>query len=499
MARATWYRLDNVGKFYSAQAGRSTQTVFRYSATLADAVDADTLQYALEKAVDAFPNFNVSLRSGMFWHYLEQIDTPPAVHRENLPICFGLHAGAKSILFRVSYYRNRINFEVSHMVSDGRGALSFFKALLYSYIQVRYDTEDVPLEYDGSDHQKSEDSFNKYYERDKAASTRAPKVYRIAGWRDKADPTFMELHLPAKRMLQLARSFGVSLTSLLIAAIMCAIREEMPRRDRNRAIRIDIPVDLRQFFESTTTKNFFGLAFVSYTPGDKDEPVEAVAAHVHAQLKAATEAEQLKYRMNRMIALEKNPLLRLAPLFVKDIILDIADRFVIRETTTTVSNLGQIRIDERLAPFVRDVNIMTSTTGLNFTLCSFGDDLSIGISTVYSNPDIVKNFVRYFSHQGIEGTVNINKTSEEVAEDRLEAQFETSVKRLGGQLPASDDPLAGKGPAGKRKEPKAPKAPKPPRAEKAPKTSKPPRKPKKPDASTTSGASEEGACDETVR
>ncbi|MFR5093325.1 MAG: hypothetical protein ACLTDR_16260 [Adlercreutzia equolifaciens] len=44
---------------------------------------------------------------------------------ENLPICYGLHAGPQSVLFRVSYYRRRINVEVSHMISDGRGAWSF--------------------------------------------------------------------------------------------------------------------------------------------------------------------------------------------------------------------------------------------------------------------------------------------------------------------------------------------------------------------------------------
>lgn len=43
MARRTWYRLDNIGKFYSSQAGRSSQTVFRYSAELADGIDPDIL------------------------------------------------------------------------------------------------------------------------------------------------------------------------------------------------------------------------------------------------------------------------------------------------------------------------------------------------------------------------------------------------------------------------------------------------------------------------
>lgn len=436
MARATWYRLDNVGKFYSSQAGSSAQTVFRYAATMADDVDPAALQRALDRTVDVFPGFNVCLRSGMFWHYLEQAPHPPAVTQENLPICFGLHVDAKSVLIRVSWFRAHINLEVSHMVSDGRGSLSFFKALLYAYVEERYGVEGLPQEYDGSDHQKAEDSFDKYFERDKAASTHAPKVYRLTGWRDAADPTYLEYHLPVRSVLDLARGHGVSLTSLVIAAIMCAIRAEMPRRERHRAIRLDVPVDLRQHFKSTTTKNFFGLAFVSYVPGDEDEPVERIAAKVQEQLRVATDPESLKPRMNRMIALEKNPLLRLAPLFVKDALLELASRFTARETTTTLSNLGRITVDARVEPYVRDINLLTSTTGLNFLLCSFGDDLSIGISTAYSNPDVVKNFVRYFSGCGIEGRININKTSEEVAEDRLEAKLEASVRRLGGQTPA---------------------------------------------------------------
>ena len=74
MARRTWYRLDNIGKFYSSQAGRSSQTVFRYSADLADDIDPDILQHALDHAIAQFPSFNVHLLNGMFWHYLEQSD-----------------------------------------------------------------------------------------------------------------------------------------------------------------------------------------------------------------------------------------------------------------------------------------------------------------------------------------------------------------------------------------------------------------------------------------
>ena len=84
MARRTWYRLDNIGKFYSSQAGRSSQTVFRYSAELADGIDPDILQRALDHAIAQFPSFNVHLLNGMFWHYLEQSDGRPLVEPEHL-------------------------------------------------------------------------------------------------------------------------------------------------------------------------------------------------------------------------------------------------------------------------------------------------------------------------------------------------------------------------------------------------------------------------------
>ena len=361
MARRTWYRLDNIGKFYSSQAGRSSQTVFRYSAELADGIDPDILQHALDHAIAQFPSFNVHLLNGMFWHYLEQSDGRPLVEPEHLPICSRLHYGPKSMLFRVSYFRNRVNLEVSHIISDGRGAINLFKSLLHAYIAERYDVPGVPSDYDGSDSDKAENSFDKYYEKDKAGAAPGTKIYRLAGPIDRAAPTFMEY-----------------------AAILCAIRDVMPSRARNRAIRVDIPVDLRAFFRSETVRNFYGMTYVAYTPAEieadedsaktsatspdaaartahgngmggllTDEPLADIARHVQEQLGHATSRERVESHMNRMIALEKNPVLRLAPSPAKDWVLELARFIADRETTTTVSNLGRVTLDERLARHVR--------------------------------------------------------------------------------------------------------------------------------------------------
>ena len=53
MADASWYRLDNVGKFYAAQAGSPNQTIFRLAATMVDEVDEQALQRALDESQSA--------------------------------------------------------------------------------------------------------------------------------------------------------------------------------------------------------------------------------------------------------------------------------------------------------------------------------------------------------------------------------------------------------------------------------------------------------------
>lgn len=434
MSRDTWYRLDNVGTFYASQAGGSRQTVFRYAATLTDEVDPEVLQTALVKTVETFPNFNVCLRSGLFWHYLEPSGEAPRVTPETLPVCYGLHVNARSVLFRVSYYGRRVNLEVSHILSDGRGSLQFFRALLHFYLCGRYGISGAVLDYDGSDPQKAENSFDKHFERDKRGVVRTPRAWRLPGAHDEGDPTFMELHVSVAEVLGLARSWGVSLTSLVCAVLIASLSDEMTRRERHRTICMDVPVDLRSLFNSVTSMNFFSLAFVSYTPvdhGEADEPVQAIARSVQEQLKQGCAPEVLKRRMNAGVALEKNPLLRFVPLFVKDLVLEVADRLVARSTTATVSNIGPIKLDPALVPYVRDLNILTSTTGLKFTLCSFGDDLSIGMASAYANHNVLKSFCRFFTSQGMAARMNVSKSRQELADDLAQARFEDSVRRLG--------------------------------------------------------------------
>lgn len=431
MAAPAWYRLDNVGKFYASQAGSSNQTVFRLAATMTEPVDVAALQRALDATIERFPGFNVCLRSGLFWHYLEPAKTTPTVQPETLPVCYGLHTGPKSVLFRVTYYQRRINVEVSHMISDGRGSLEFLKTLLAAYAHERYGAPVSQQPYPGSEAAKTEDSFSAHYDRDAAGATDQPKIFRLPGWKADEHFTYLELHYSAAAVHARAKAAGATVTSWLIAAVIAALRAEMPPSERNRAIHMDVPVDLRSLFGSTTLRNFFGLAFVSYTPGSADETLAQIAAQVQQQMTDGTEPTALKRRMMTMVKLEKNPFLRMAPLFVKDLALDLAAWKTAREVTCTVSSLGRVTVDEAAAPYVEGISALTSPAGLNFIISTYGDDLSIGISSRFISLRAARHLVRLLAEEGITGFANVNKEAAEVDHDLKEAQLEDRLLAAG--------------------------------------------------------------------
>ena len=91
----------------------------------------------------------------------------------------------------------------------------------------------------------------------------------------------------------------------------------------------------------------------------------------------------------------------------------LVDKLINNSTTSSLSNIGKITVDEKIAPFIKNFNVLTTTTSLQMTICSYKDDLSIGISSKYINNDIIKDFCCFFSRYQIEGTININEEDED--------------------------------------------------------------------------------------
>ena len=140
--RAYWRNLDNAAKLFSAASSPKDTRVFRFYCILKEEVEKVLLQRALDQTIEKYPVFLSVMRKGLFWHYLEKSDLRPVVREEYKEPCSCLYVrDKKSLLFEVTYYHNRINFEVFHALTDGTGATEFLRELVKNYLYLAHQEE----------------------------------------------------------------------------------------------------------------------------------------------------------------------------------------------------------------------------------------------------------------------------------------------------------------------------------------------------------------------
>ena len=62
-----WYPLDNAGVLYSALQKEKYSAIYRFSAVMAERVDRDALQRAVDKTMPRFPSFGVRIKFPLTW------------------------------------------------------------------------------------------------------------------------------------------------------------------------------------------------------------------------------------------------------------------------------------------------------------------------------------------------------------------------------------------------------------------------------------------------
>jgi hypothetical protein len=165
---------------------------------------------------------------------------------------------------------------------------------------------------------------------------------------------------------------------------------------------LTVPVNLRQYYESETARNFFSYINVGFRFDGRSEDLEPVMARVSECFKKELTVEQLSYQLNRYMSIERNLFARIVPLPVKDLVARIIVYKSVRQTTSTISNIGVINMPAEFQQVIRQFSICTSATRPQMTLCSYGDRLVVSISSPYRETDIQRTFFQMLSKLGIE-------------------------------------------------------------------------------------------------
>ncbi|MDR2655287.1 MAG: hypothetical protein LBC56_04315 [Oscillospiraceae bacterium] len=410
-----WFKLDNAAKVFPPTCDDADPKVFRFACELYEDIEQEILQKALDKTVAYFPGYLVVLKHGLFWYYMEPTGRRPVAVRESKEVCSPIYdKNTAGLLFEVSFYKNRINLEIFHALSDGTGALAFLKMLVCNYIAGRYKDEFAqipPYSGDGaSDSEKMADSFQKYYnpkEKQNIIDKFACRVkgHRLPGNRVKVIGGL----IPVDKTLELARKFKTSVTVFLTAVLICSIHETMSIKEEKKPVNICIPVNLRNFFASETMRNFFGAFNVSYNFSKSPKDLESVTAAVAESFQKNLTAEMLAHRMNSLAAMEHNLLVRALPLVIKDPFVRLGYYYSERSTTGTLSNVGRVDLPDEYAKYIRIFDVMSSTKKIQACVCSFRNNMTVNFLDHFVSTDIQKHFFRTLAKMGLPVEITANQ------------------------------------------------------------------------------------------
>ena len=138
------------------------------------------------------------------------------------------------------------------------------------------------------------------------------------------------------------------------------------------------------------------------------DKLEDIIKEVKIQFKENITKEKLSERANLMVSFEKNLFCRITPIFLKNYVLKVINYFTANMCTSCLSNIGKVTFDDEIKDYVTSLSVLTSTSGFQFTVCSFLDDISIGVSSVYRYNDVIKNFFRFLSLNGVDIQIDFN-------------------------------------------------------------------------------------------
>lgn len=417
-----WMPLDNAAKIYPAARRKNWSSMFRLSATLKEEVDAEVLQSALDVTVRRFPVLCSRLRKGLFWYYLQQIEQAPNVRRENsYPFEDMSVEEARKCAFRVIVYRKRIAIEMFHSLTDGNGGLVFLKTLLAEYIQQKHGilvpaTEGVLGRLEEPTADEMEDSFQKYAG-PVAASRQGTNSWQVLGTPE--PDNFMHitcLRVNTDALLKKTKEIGVTATVFLSAALMDALQNLQAEKIRNpmhrKAIKIQIPVNLRRLFPSRTLRNFAMYTTPEIDPRLGHYNFEELCDVVRSRMSLEVNPKYMSSVIAANINMERLFAIRMVPLFIKNIIMKAAyDSAGDKKSCLSISNLGLIKLPAGMDAYIERFDFIIGVRALspyNCAVVSYGDTTYINFIRNIRESELEYHFFKVLQSFGLDVEVESN-------------------------------------------------------------------------------------------
>lgn len=427
MAREqNWYRLDNAGVLYSALKQEKYAPVYRFSAVMREKVDPEALQRAVDRAMPRFPSFRVRFRKGLFWCYFEPNEKPgPFVKPDISNPCQPIRDKADNDwLIRFYYYENRISFEAFHAISDGGGAMIFFRTVLAEYLRaLGEEVPPDPLILDVDEPPRAEELEDAY---SRCAGKRSVRggLRKTAYANTSLPEPFYTLNvtmglMSVSALKAKARERGATITEYLTGVLLLSLLEKQrgERPIREKPVALAIPVNLRSWFPSQTLRNFMLTVRPSVDPTLGEYTLDDLIRYVHHYMGLVLNRPEMRATITGNVKFTRNRLLQIIPLPLKEPIMAFSYWLVgVRPFTATFTNPGVFQMPDSMAAHIRRMEVILGQATRPSPHCaaiSCGDTLEVTFAGTGVSSETERLFFTRLVREGISVKVISNRAGPE--------------------------------------------------------------------------------------
>lgn len=413
---ADWVHLDNAAMIFPSTDTPDINGMFRLSAILKEKIDPYTLQHALNSTMRRFPTITSSIKRGVFWYYLEPSIYPLVVEEERLFPCTRIPMDSRHAGIRVTYFDYRISVDFFHAVTDGSGGIVFLNTLVGAYLRlIGVEIKDKEYYLDDRDKPQREEAIDSFMQ---MADLKSPKIakdvvsFQIPGQRlNNFSLIVVNGSMDSSQLNRVAKERGVTITQLLAAVIAWAIEEE--RRffgySKKRPVVISVPANLRKYYPTPSLRNFVTVMSI-HSNGSTD--FDSILKTVKEQFIQQNNMEYFMGTINFNVKSQRNFLIKICPLVLKNIILKIAfEKYGAKARTSTISNLGIVKPPKEFSEHVCRYEFILGPQKremVSFSCCTYQNKTVVSVSRTIKESGIVRLFFTKLAELGLSIDVDTN-------------------------------------------------------------------------------------------
>ena len=397
LLKQKWRKLDNTAKAFSMEDRNSTNT-FRISVLLKEKIDSKILKEAVNKALEKYPSYKVQMKTGFFWNYLKINKNDPVLETEKNKTIKTINLGRNNnYLFKVTYTNNKINLDVCHILTDGVGATIFLKAIVYNYLDLRYNLnqEEVDMIIDNA---STQDQYLKNVNKKLKGNRSFQKAFLIKEKSNFSTNKTYHYVINLEEFKKICKKNNVSVSEYLSALYIYALYNTIYDKKSDKDISVTIPVDLRRHYNVNSFSNFFtSMNINANLKRYKYMNFKKILNQVKKEFNNKITFDSIQKNLTKEVKLGTNIGISAVPLFIKKPFMKHFGKLFNQSTTTTLSNIGPIKIADKYKDYIDNILVLVSAGKIQkvkCTICSYNNNLTITINSNLIDDKVENEFYK---------------------------------------------------------------------------------------------------------